>query len=151
MAHPDLHENLEYFLEQVIQDFMHFMHETGHTRPMLHALFHIYHAGECPISEIGALSASSPAAASQLVDRLVQQGLVQRSEDPQDRRIKKLRLTDKSLELIHQGITSNRYLMDLIAALTAEQRQTVHTAFGYLAESSRKIHSSHERKAKPDA
>jgi DNA-binding MarR family transcriptional regulator len=151
MTDPGQHEDLELILAQIIQSFMHFMHETGHTRPMLHALFHIYHAGECPISEIGALSASSPAAASQLVDRLVQQGLVQRSEDLQDRRIKKLRLTEKSLELIHQGITSNRYLVDLMAALTAEQRQIVHTAFGYLAEASRKTHSSHEREAKPNA
>lgn len=147
MTLPISHGGLEYLLAQIIQDFMQFMHHTGLSRPQIHALLHIYHAGECPISEIGALSDSSPAAASQLVDRLVQQGLVQRTEDPLNRRIKKLRLTDKSLRLINQGVTSNRFLVELMAALPEEQRATVHTAIGYLAQASRQIQSSHKPKA----
>jgi DNA-binding MarR family transcriptional regulator len=151
MTLPALHDGLEYILAHIIQDFMQFMHQTGLSRPQIHALLHIYHAGECQISEIGALTDSSPAAASQLVERLVQQGLVQRTEDPLNRRIKKLRLTDRSLKLINQGVTSNRFLVDLMESLPAIQRETVHTAFGYLARASRQIQSSHERKAKHDA
>jgi hypothetical protein len=60
-------------------------------------------------------------------------------------------LTGRSLKLIHQGVTSNRFLMDLMAALPPEQRQTVHTAFGYLAQASRQIQSSHKRKAEEHA
>jgi DNA-binding MarR family transcriptional regulator len=138
---------MEYILAHIIQDFMQFMHQTGLSRPQIHALLHVYHAGECQISEIGALTDSSPAAASQLVERLVQQGLIQRTEDPLNRRTKKLRLTDRSLKLINQGVTSNRFLLDLMAALPVRQRETVHAAFGYLAEASRQIHSSHKRKA----
>ena len=119
--------------------------------PQIHALLHVYHAGECQISEIGALTDSSPAAASQLVERLVQQGLVQRTEDPLNRSIKKLRLTDRSLKLINQGMTSNRFLLDLMATLPAKQRKTVHTAFGYLAQASRQFQSSHKRKAEHHA
>ena len=151
MTLPAPHTELEYLLSHVIQDFMQFMHRTGLSGPQIHALLFIYHAGERQISEIAALTGSSPAAASQLVERLVGQGLVQRTEDPLDRRIKKLRLTEKSLDLIHQGMTSNRFLADLMAALPAEQRQTVHTAFGYLAQASRQIQSSHKRKAKHHA
>src|SRR3990172_8446943 len=151
MTVPRPHAGLEYILAHIIQDFMQFMHLTGLSRPQIHALLHIYHAGDCQISEISALTDSSPAAASQLVERLVQQGLVQRTEDPLNRRIKKLRLTDKSLKLINQGVTSNRFLVDLMAALTAKQRQTVHTALGYLAQASRQIQSSHKRKAEHHA
>ena len=97
------HAGLEFVLAHIIQDFMRFMQQTGLSRPQIHALLHIYHAGECRVSEIGALSNSSPAAASQLVERLVQQGLVERTEDPLNRRIKRLRLTAKSLKLISQG------------------------------------------------
>jgi DNA-binding MarR family transcriptional regulator len=147
MTLEETHAGLEYVLAHIIQDFMQFMHETGLSRPQIHALLHIYHAGECQISEIGGLSEASPAAASQLVERLVQQGLVRRSEDPMDRRIKKLRLTDKSLNLINQGVTSNRFLVDLMDRLPEEQRQTVQAAFGYLAQASRQMHSSHKRKA----
>ena len=141
------HAGLEDILANIIQNFMQFMHETGLSRPQIHALLHIFHAGECQISEIGALSDSSPAAASQLVERLVQQGLVQRSEDPANRRIKKLRLTEHGLKLIHRGVTSNRFLVDLMAVMPVKQREAVHTAFGYLAQASRQIQSSQKRKA----
>ncbi len=148
MTLPDPHAGMEFVLTHMIQDFMHSMHQTGLSRPQIHALLHIYHAGECPISEIGALTESSPAAASQLVERLVQQELVQRTENPSNRRIKKLRLSDKGLKLISQGVTSNHFLEQLMAALTPKQRQVVHTAFGYLAEAGQQIQSPHERKAK---
>jgi DNA-binding MarR family transcriptional regulator len=146
MTHAPPHAGLEHLLARIIQDFMQFMHETGLSRPQIHALLHIFHAGECPISDIAALTGSSPAAASQLVERLVQQGLVQRTEDPQNRRAKKLRLTDKSLELIQEGVTSNHFLADLMEAMPAKRRQVVHAAFGYLAEASRQVHSSPKRK-----
>jgi DNA-binding MarR family transcriptional regulator len=139
MTLPDSHAGLEYLLAQIIQDFMQFMQRTGLSGPQIHALLHIYHAGECAISEIGALSGASPAAASQLAERLVQQGLVQRSEDPQN------------LKLIHEGVTSNRFLAELMARLPANQRETVHAAFGYLAQASREIQFSNEREAEPHA
>src|SRR5512146_1258114 len=133
------HAGIGYVLARIIQDFMQFMHETGLSRPQIHALLHIFHAGECPISDIAALTDSSPAAASQLVERLVQQGLVQRSEDPQNRRVKKLRLTEKSLRIIQKGVTSNHFLTELMQTMPAKHRQAVHEAFGYLAEASQKI------------
>jgi DNA-binding MarR family transcriptional regulator len=151
MAHPTPHDGLEYILTRIIQDFMHFLHQTGLSRPQIHALLYIYHSGECQVSEIGTLSDSSPAAASQLVERLVQQGLVQRAEDPLNRRIKKLHVTDKGLKLINQGMTSNHFLAELMGALTAEQREMVHTAFSYLAQAGRQIESSHKRKAEQHA
>ncbi len=142
---------LEFVLAHIIQDFMRFMQQTGLSRPQIHALLHIYHAGECHVSEIGALSDSSPAAASQLVERLVQQGLVERTEDPSNRRIKRLRLTAKSLKLISRGVTSNHFLADLMSALPPKQRETVHAAFGYLAQASRHVESPHKRKAEQHA
>ena len=151
MTHLEPQDGLETILAQLIQDFMHFMSQTGISRPQLHALLHIYHAGECQVSEIGALTASSPAAASQMVERLVQQGYVERTEDPHNRRVKKLRLTEKSLGLLHQGVTSNHYLRGLMAALTPEQREVVHTALGYLAQANRQIQSSQKRKAETHA
>ncbi len=151
MTLPRPHAGLEHVLAGVIQDFMHFMHETGLSRPQIHALLHIFHAGECPISDIAALTDSSPAAASQLVERLVQQGLVQRAEDPHNRRVKKLRLTDKGLKLLHQGITTNHFLIELMESMPAHHRQVVEKAFGYLADASRQLHSSPTRKVEHHA
>jgi DNA-binding MarR family transcriptional regulator len=151
MPEPDIHSGLEFVLAHVIQDFMRFMHQTGLSRPQIHALLHVFHAGECPISEIAALTEASPAAASQLVERLVRQGLLQRTEDPRNRRIKNLRLTTKGLKLIHQGATSSHFLAELMSQLPPRQRQVVLTAFGYLAEAGRRIHPRSIRKVEQHA
>src|SRR5512143_182261 len=134
MVLPEVHAGLEHILGHIIQDFMRSMHRTGLSAPQIHVLLYVYHAGECRLSEIERVSGSSKAAASQLVERLVQQGLVERAEDPRDRRNKRLQLTKKGLGLIRKAIVSNRSLADLMASLTPEQRETVQTAFGYLAE-----------------
>ena len=146
MMLPASHAGLEYILARIIQDFMKFMHQTGLSTPQINALLHIYHAGECQLSEIGSLADSSKPAASQLVERLVQQGLVDRSEDPLDRRNKKLRLTEKSLALIQNGVTSNHFLLDLMTSLPAEQREIIQSAFGYLAQAGQQFQFSHTHK-----
>ncbi len=151
MTLPHAHDGLEYVLAHIIQDFMHFMHQTGLSRPQIHALLHIFHAGECRVSEIAVLSGATPAAASQLVERLVQQGLVERSEDPHNRRIKQLRLTPRGLDLIHEGVASNRFLIDLMSRLAPRERQVVETAFGYLAQAGQQLHSSSGRKVEHHA
>ena len=145
---PSSHAGLEYILSRIIQDFMQFMRHTGLSMPQVHVLLHIYHSqdGECQLSEIGDLSDSSKPAASQLVERLLQQGLVERAEDPLDRRNKKLRLTAKSLKLIQNSLTSNHFLVELMTSLPAEQRKTVHAAFGYLAQAGQQIQSSRTQK-----
>jgi len=107
---------------------------------------YIYHAGECQVSDISALADASNAAASQLVERLVQQGLVERNEDPANRRTKILRLTERGKGLIHGSVASNHFLMAMMASLTAPQRETVQAAFGFLAQAARQIQASDHSK-----
>jgi DNA-binding MarR family transcriptional regulator len=142
---------LEHMLGQIIQDFMTSMQRSGLSGAQIHALLYIFHADDCQVSDIATLSASSPAAASQLVERLVQHGLVERLEDPRNRRVKKLHLTEKSLQWMHEAVISNRSLVALVDALTPAQRKTVQAALGYLAQASGKIHSSHKRKVEHHA
>lgn len=144
---PALHFlGLEHVLGQIIQDFMASMQRTGLSAAQIHALLYIFHADHCQVSDIAALGGSSPAAASQLVERLVQQGLVERLEDPHNRRIKQLRLTQKSLQWIHDALMSNRSLAALMDSLSPRQRRTVQAALGYLIKAGGQIHASHIRK-----
>ncbi len=144
MHHPLLdqsHAGLEIVLAHVIQDFMRYMKQTGLSTPQINALMHIYHAGECQVSDISALTDVSPAAASQLVERLVQQGLVERTEDPHNRRTKILRLNEQGMALIRNGVFSNHSLMEILASLTDEQRQTLQEAFSILAQVAQRLHA----------
>ena len=140
------HDGLEIVLAHIIQDFMRFMKQQGLSTPQINALMHIYHVGECQVSDIGALTDVSNAAASQLVERLVQQDLVERREDPANRRAKILRLTEKGKGLIRGGVPSNHFLMVMMASLTTDQRETVQQAFSILAQAAQQIQTSNKPK-----
>ena len=137
ISHSPLQINhgFESVLGQIIQGFMQYMKEQGLTMPQVHALMYIFHAGECQVSEIGTLADASVAAASQMAERLVQQGLVERKEDPSNRRIKKLSLSEKGRKLITDSFSANPFLKDKLASLSPEERNAVHTAFSILAGS----------------
>jgi DNA-binding MarR family transcriptional regulator len=135
----DLHKGLHIILSHVVQDFMSFMKQNNLSTPQIYALMYIYHAGECQVSDIGALATVSNAAASQLVERLVQQDLVERQEDPANRRIKILKLSEKGKELMQNSISANHFLMNVMAQLTPDQNKIIHAALVILAQTARKI------------
>jgi DNA-binding MarR family transcriptional regulator len=72
------------------------------TLGQLRALFILFHAGPTPIGQLGARLGVGRPAASLLVDALVRQNLVERFEDPTDRRRTLARLSAEALQLITQ-------------------------------------------------
>ena len=149
MNTPDpstFHDGMEGVLAHIIQSFMASMKQHGLSTPQIHALMYIFHAGECQVSDIGTLADVSNAAASQLVERLVQQGLVDRREDPRDRRNKLLSLSSKGKELFHESVLENQFLMEIMAKLTPAERQAVHNAFMLLAQTGRQIAETNSKR-----
>jgi DNA-binding MarR family transcriptional regulator len=67
------------------------MSEAAVTLPQVLALSRVEAAGSASPSDLA--PGASPPAASQMIDRLVQQGLLHRAEDPVDRRRKTITLT----------------------------------------------------------
>ena len=81
----------------------------------------------------GELLGVTNAAASQLVDRLVQNGLIERSEDPLDRRVKQLKLTTKGKEIIQESIeVRRRWMEQLTDELTQDEQESIITALTIL-------------------
>ena len=134
----NFHEGLEIVLGHIIRDFMRFMKQQGLSMPQINALMYIYHAGECQVSDIGILADASKAAASQLVERLVQQGLVERQEDPANRRMKIVKLSSKGHELIRSSVTTNHFLQNVLGSLTPEEHETITAAFLILIRTARR-------------
>lgn len=129
----DIHKHFEIFMQRSLRGIMGSMKQDGLSMPQIYTLMYLYHEGEVRISDIGALMDVGKAAASQLVDRLVQQGLVERVEDEKDRRAKIIRLLQKSLSFIEKGLKVQRQQMDeILANLSPEQLVIVHKAFLYL-------------------
>lgn len=101
----------------------------------LGALLHVFRRGTAAISDIGERLGITSAAASQMLERLVQQGLVDRSESPRDRRVKQIALTDRGRRVLHECIHARQnWVADLAAALTPAEQEQVRAALALLIE-----------------
>jgi len=96
---------------------------------------HVNTRGGCNISLISEQMGVTNAAVSQTLDLLVQQGLVLRIEDPQDRRNKRVLLTDKGEQVLRQSMEAPQtWITDLAARLTDDEKELVTKTFQLLAE-----------------
>ncbi|HEX9029837.1 MAG TPA: MarR family transcriptional regulator [Anaerolineales bacterium] len=119
-------------------DFNRIMRDYNLSMPQIGTLMRLYHHRAGAVSDIGTALGFTNAAASQMVDRLVQLGLIDRREDPSDRRVKHVDLTEKGRQLIHQIMEIRcRWIEDLTNRLTPEQRESVATALTLLTEAAR--------------
>lgn len=99
---------------------------VGLSPPQLIALAHLYHGGGCGVREIARHLDVTGAAASQFVDRLVGAGLVERSEDPGDRRVRRLTLTASGRKMVERSAADRvRWLDDLVGCLSDAEREKV--------------------------
>ena len=108
--------------------------------PQFSILMQLHHKGACGVSDIGERFDITNAAASQLVDKLVQSGYVKRHEDLNDRRSKLLNLTKKGSGLIQQGIQErHRWLDELVKNLSVEEKTIVSEALTILTEKAKEM------------
>ena len=125
----------EVFMQRSMRDFKRFMDLTGLSFSQINILMRLLHGGSIGVSEIGDQLGVSNAAASQAVDRLVGLGLIERTEDPDDRRAKRLALTQKGRALIEQGIEArSNWIKGIMDVLTPEQQNMIISALTLLTE-----------------
>ena len=121
----------------------HLAKSSGLSMPQFSILMQVHHRGNCAIGDISEHFDITSAAASQLVEKLVQGGLIQREEDPQDRRAKVLNLTDKGRKFIQHGIEERRRWVDELAAkLTAEERAKVVEAVTLMTRAAQELEAA---------
>jgi DNA-binding MarR family transcriptional regulator len=108
--------------------------------PQFSILMQLHHKGPCGISQISERFDITAAAASQLADKLVQAGYLERAENPDDRRARKLKLSAKGVKLVDEGIQErHRWLDDLVTRLSIEEKAKVSEALAILTEAAQEI------------
>lgn len=133
------------FMRRSMQAFARWMNDSGLSRSQVGALMRLYNQGRCPVSSIGDELGITTPAASQLVERLVQLELLERSEDPDDRRVKVVTLSQKGRDLLQQGIEAHLGWMDQIASGLPEAEQTlILKALTTLTEAASQIEEDNE-------
>lgn len=141
---PHLIQTIRQFMDFAMHHSMreraHFAKATGLSMPQFGILMQLHYRGNCAVGDIGERFDITNAAASQLVDKLVQSGLIQRKEDPSDRRAKLLNLTDKGNKLIQQGIEERyRWVDELAGKLTSEERAKVNEALQIMTQTAKQL------------
>ena len=124
---------MDIFMHHSMRDWGLFAKSVGLSMAQFSILLQLHHKGACGMSEVSERFEITPAAASQLVDKLVQGSFIRRYEDPHDRRAKVLDITDKGRELLQQGIEERyRWLDQLSERLNDEERLRVGEALDIL-------------------
>ena len=96
------------------------------TMAQLKTLMMVLHTGGMPARRLGERLGIGPSAVTPLVDRLVQQQLVRRDADANDRRIIWIRPTARANAVRERVMEANRSLLaEVIAGLPARERVAV--------------------------
>jgi DNA-binding MarR family transcriptional regulator len=123
-----------------MRGWAHHAKATGLSMPQFSLLMQLYYRGSCGISELSERFEITSAAASQHVDNLFQAGLIERDEDPRDRRAKQIKLSSKGKALLESGMGERYRWMDrLVATLEERERQKIADALVILTEAARKL------------
>ncbi len=127
------------FMQRSMRDFKRFMDTTGLSFSQINILMRLFHGENTTVSEIGDLLGVTNAAASQAVDRLVVLGLIERTEDPDDRRTKRLALTQAGRTTIEKGIEArSQWVEGITDALDPNQQEMIISALNLLSEAAKK-------------
>lgn len=135
-----LRQWMDVFMHRSMRSWHLFVKSTGLTMPQFSILMQLHYKGSCGMSEISEHFDISNAAASQLAEKLVQGGYIERDEDPNDRRAKQIQLTSKGRKLIEMGVNERyRWMDDLTSKLSAEEKLQVAESFKVLTEAAAQL------------
>lgn len=129
----------EVFMHRSMAETRRFMEAHSLSFAQMSVLMHLHRMRSCRVSDLGARLDVTNAAVSQLVDRLVQAGLVERVEDLRDRRVKRLQLTAEGQALVEEALARREaWLEATLSTLTAEEQERIADALDLLTEAARK-------------
>ena len=127
-------------MHHTMHERVHFAKALGLSMPQFGVLMQLHYRGNCGVSDIGDRFDITNAAASQLVDKLVQSKLIQREEDPHDRRAKLLNLTEKAKELMQRKVEERyRWVNQLAEKLTPEESAKIVDALNILTRAAKDL------------
>ena len=131
---------MDVFMHRSMRGWNQFAKSTGLSMPQFSILMQLHYKGVCGLSEISERFDVSAAAASQLAEKLVQSGYLERAEDPSDRRAKLLRLSGSGEKLVSEGIQERyRWMDEVTSKLSTEDSAKVAEALNILTNAAREM------------
>ncbi len=123
------HEWMELFMHRSMHGYIHYARENNLSRSMIGTLFHLSHRDHAGVTDLGEHLGVSSAAASQMLEHLAEEGLIQRTEDPDDRRMKKISLTEKGYQVMKDSVSARLgWLEELTESFSDKEKVQITTA-----------------------
>jgi len=109
--------------------------ELSMTIPQVKSLFFISNNGRTNLKKLAAALKVTPSNLTGVIDRMIEQGLVSRTENPEDRRMNLLKATEKGETLVSE-LRERRisHLSSALSYLTPEDLTTIEKGLALLAE-----------------
>lgn len=124
---------IEVFMRRSMHNFIRYAKQKGYSMSQINTMFFILRHGACGVSDVADHLGITSAAASQLLERLVQQEMILRAEDPNDRRNKRISLTEKGKQTVADSMHARQlWIMDLGAKLDQNEKEHVISALEIL-------------------
>lgn len=132
------HEWMELFMHRSMHGYIHYAREKNLSRSMIGTLFHLSHRDHSGVTDLGEHLGVSSAAASQMLEHLAEEGLIQRSEDPDDRRMKKISLTEKGHQVMKDSVSARLcWLEELTESFSDKEKTQITTAMELIIKKAR--------------
>lgn len=121
------------YLFHSLTEFFNYLKLSDISMLQAYAMTFIFYKGSSKISDLCEHMMVSPAAASQMVDRLERQNLVERTAEPGDRRVRNVVLSDQGENFVKQSIEARQsWVKEIPAQLSEQQLDQISTALQLL-------------------
>lgn len=110
-------------LKQAMDSYQGYLQQNDVTPTQMNMMIHLYYMGSCEITRMSGVMETNKSAVSQLVERMVNQNLLERVEVPGDRRSRELHLTDHGKNLVEGGMRARQEWFEAVCAGQTEECQ----------------------------
>lgn len=127
------------YMFRSLSEYFSFLNSSSIPMQQAYVLTYIFHNGPSSISTICEHMMVSPAAASQMVDRLAKQNLVQRVPDQRDGRVRNVTLTEQGEIFVLKSIAARqKWVKEVPSKLNKVQMEQITSALQQLSAAYRK-------------
>jgi DNA-binding MarR family transcriptional regulator len=135
-----LNELFVIFRRRLMGNFFIYARDNGLTMAQFGTLMRLLHRGACGVSDIGNDLGVTNSAASQMLERLVQVKLITRTEDPSDRRVKQIIITDRGREILSESNQAfQAWMEDLARSMTKEEQEQAERGLSILIDKAHEL------------
>ncbi len=133
-------EWIQLFMYHSMHGYIHYVRDKGLSMSVIGTLHHLRKEDPVGVSDLGDHLGVSSAAASQMLDRLVEEGLISRVEDPDDRRMKRITLTEDGHRILGESVDARlSWLKELGERFTEEEKEQLKAAMRLMIDKAREV------------